>query len=95
MDRSLNNLLYLILAFKNCVKNKRRTLLTSCGISFGVCAILLFGGFMGNLFDQLRELTIHSGLGHIQIVKTGYRERGSLDPQGYSIDNPKIGRAHV
>ena len=58
---------FLLLAFRNVFRNRRRTALTLLIVSGGVTALLLAGGFFAMLFDGLRESTIQNGLGHLQV----------------------------
>ena len=57
-------------------------------VAFGVAMLILSGGFVEDTFIQLRESTIHSQLGHIQIYKAGYFEQGTRNPNRYLIKNP-------
>ena len=45
---------------------------------------------MEDMFVQLRESTIHSQVGHIQVYKTGYYSQGRRDPYHYLIQNPDL-----
>ncbi|MDA3971241.1 MAG: ABC transporter permease [Desulfobulbaceae bacterium] len=60
------------LAFRNLLRYKRRTLLTSMLITLGVVAVLLFlavsGSFKAMMIGQITD----SMLGHIQVHKKGY-----------------------
>lgn len=77
------------LAFRNIFRNRLRTFLTLAAISSGVAAIIVSGGFVEDVFVQLRESTIHSRLGHIQIVRSGYLDYGRRDPMRYLIETPE------
>jgi len=46
---------------------------------------VLAGGFFEWLLWHLRESTIESRLGHIQIVKRGFQENGTADPFAYLL----------
>src|SRR5213082_924800 len=70
--------LYLKLALRNVFRNRRRTLIT-------VAAIIVFGGFVNAIYWGVRESTIRSQLGHIQLYRTGYSEKGNLAPYDYLI----------
>lgn len=78
------------LAFRNLFRHKVRTRLTLAAIAFGVTVIILSGGFVEDMFVQLRESTIHSQVGHIQVYKTGYYSQGRRDPYHYLIQNPDL-----
>ncbi|ABI58906.1 ABC transporter permease [Nitrosomonas eutropha] len=69
-----------ILAFRNVVRHKRRTGLAIGAAAFGITALLLASGFIEWIFQDFRETTIHSQLGHLQIVKPGYFKSGKADP---------------
>lgn len=77
------------LAFRNIFRNRSRTALTLAAIVTGVAAIILSGGFVEDAFVQLRESTIHSRLGHMQVFRTGYLEYGQRDPSRYLIGEPE------
>ena len=54
-------------------------------MTFGTVALILAGGFIEWLTWGMREGTIRSGLGHIQIVRSGFLDRGSSDPFAYLL----------
>ena len=55
------------LAWRNLVRQKRRTLLMGSVVAFGFAAFALAGGFIAQSFDGLKEGTIRS-IGHLQVV---------------------------
>jgi putative ABC transport system permease protein len=73
------------LATRNLRRNKQRTLVATLTVAFGIVAFLLAGGFIAWVFEQMREATIHSQLGHIQIVRPGYFEKGIADPYAFLL----------
>lgn len=73
------------LAFRNVVRQRRRSFLALAAVSFGVIALLLAGGFIQWVFWAMREDTVRSRLGHIQISRPGYQEAGSADPFRYLL----------
>jgi len=77
--------LYLKLALRNVFRNRRRTLITVAAMGFGAAAIIVFGGFVNAIYWGVRESTIRSQLGHIQLYRTGYSEKGNLAPYDYLI----------
>ncbi len=77
------------LAFRNIFRNRSRTALTLAAIITGVTAIIVSGGFVEDTFIQLRESTIHSRIGHLQIFRRGYLEYGQRDPSRYLISHPE------
>ena len=75
------------LALRNVFRQRVRTALTLAAISLGVVGLILTGGFVEDVLVQLREATIHSQLGHIQIHSAGYSTLGRRDPYRYMIDD--------
>ena len=73
------------LAARNLRRNTRRTLVATLTVAFGIVAYMLAGGFIAWIFEQMREGTIHSQLGHIQIVRPGYFEKGIADPYAFLL----------
>lgn len=76
------------LAFRNLFRQTGRTLMTLTVVAFGVIGIILSGGFVQDIYVQLRDATIHSRLGHIQIYEEGYYRYGRRDPGQYLIESP-------
>ena len=64
-----------------------RTALTLAAIALGVASLILSGGYVEDLLLQLREATIHSRLGHLQIYKAGQFASGGQRPFDYLIDD--------
>ncbi|MCB1957112.1 MAG: ABC transporter permease [Rhodocyclaceae bacterium] len=54
-------------------------------IAGGVVALMLANGFVQWIFHDMRESTIHSRLGHIQITRPGYLREGLGDPYAYLL----------
>lgn len=73
------------LAIRNLRRNTQRTLVAVCTVAFGIVAFLLAGGFIEFIFQDLRETTIHSQLGHVQIVRPGYFDKGIADPYAFLL----------
>jgi putative ABC transport system permease protein len=76
------------LALRNVFRHRGRSALTLGIIVAGVVAIVVSGGFIQDVFIQLRESTIHSQLGHLQIYKAGYSRFGTQSPSKYLIEDP-------
>ena len=77
------------LALRNIFRNKRRTGITFMAIISGVVSLIIFGGFIEYTFWGLRELTIKTQLGHIQVYQEGYWEKGIAEPSKYLIKDPE------
>jgi putative ABC transport system permease protein len=78
------------ISWRNIVRHGRRTTVGALAVAFGTVALILAGGFIEWIYLAMREDTIHAGLGHLQIVKAGYLERGTADPFNYllPLDSP-------
>ncbi len=74
------------LAWRNLVRNLRRSVFGIATIAFGVVGLAVAAGFIQDVFDQLGEATISAQLGHVQIAKRGFREGGTASPQDFLID---------
>jgi putative ABC transport system permease protein len=66
---------FLLLAFRNVFRNKRRTFMTLLVVAGGMAGLLLVGGFFSFMFWGLRESTIRNGLGHLQIFNAEHFRR--------------------
>lgn len=82
----------LFLAFRNLTRHKRRSTVSISTVAFGIVALLLASGFIEWIFQDFRETTIHSQLGHLQIVRPGYFEAGKADPYAFLLPDslPKL-----
>jgi putative ABC transport system permease protein len=78
---------FLLLAFRNVFRNRRRTIMTLFMVSGGVAGLLLAGGYFAHMIDGLREDTIRNGLGHIQIFTTEHFRRDEVHVLDTGIDN--------
>ncbi|MCB1744050.1 MAG: FtsX-like permease family protein, partial [Gammaproteobacteria bacterium] len=89
------------LAVRNLLRHRRRSALGLSAVAFGVIALLLASGFIEWMYWENRESTIRARLGHIQIVKSDFFEKGFSDPFSYLLppDTPELQRvlesAHV
>lgn len=73
------------LALRNVVRQRRRSAIAIGAVAFGITALILASGFIEWIFLDFRETTIHSQLGHLQIVKPGYHDAGKADPYAYLL----------
>ena len=62
-------------AFKNILRNPRRSVVTLLTVAMGTFALFLFDGFNNGIMNQYRENTIHSRYGHGQLNTEGYRDQ--------------------
>ena len=77
------------LALRNVLRHRLRTGLTLAAIGSGVAGLVLSGGFVEDSLLQLREATIHSQLGHVQIHRADTRRDGSQAQPKSMIDDPQ------
>jgi putative ABC transport system permease protein len=78
------------LAVRNIFRQKARTALTLAAIALGVASLVLTGGFVADMLLQLREATIRSQLGHLQVYKEGRFASGGHHPFDFLIDNARV-----
>lgn len=72
------------LAFRNLLRNRRRSIATLLAMVVGAHAVLLFGGYSRNITYGLQTDYVKYG-GHLQIQRKGYFRFGSGNPTGYSL----------
>ena len=75
----------LLVALRNILRQWRRSAMGLIAVACGVIAFLLAAGFTEWMQWALRESTIRSGLGHVQVVRTGYRDGGRANPFKYLL----------
>ena len=78
------------LALRNIFRQRGRTALTLGAIAIGVASLVLSGGFIEDILVQLREATIHSQLGHLQVHRRGYFASGGQQPYEFLIEEPQV-----
>lgn len=79
------------IAFRNILKNRRRSLVTILAIAIGFAAVGLFRGYAADTYDGLRVSAIRGeGLGHLTIYKKGWLEYGNIDPDSYMLTKEEI-----
>jgi putative ABC transport system permease protein len=79
------DLLEFRLARRNLLRQPRRTAIALSSILFGVLALLLSCGFIEWIFWAMRDATIHSRLGHIQIATAGFFSGSNDDPSSFIL----------
>jgi putative ABC transport system permease protein len=78
---------FLLLAFRNVFRNRRRTVMTLLMVGGGVAALLLAGGYFRFMSQGLRESTIRNGLGHLQIFTAEHFKRDEVHVLDTGISN--------
>jgi ABC-type lipoprotein release transport system permease subunit len=64
------------IAWRNLWRNRRRTIITLVAVAGGLTGMLTMLSMMSGMGDRLLEGLLGSYLGHVQIHREGYRERG-------------------
>ncbi len=72
------------IAFRNVLRNGRRSLMTASAVAVGAAALILFGEYYGMVKVGMETGLIQSS-GHMSVFKKGYSEFGSGRPLDYSI----------
>ena len=75
----------LVIAWRNVSRHARRSLFAGAAVTFGVIAIILAAGFIEWIYWAMREGTIRSGLGHLQVMPSGAKARGMSDPYAFVL----------
>lgn len=75
------------IALRNTFRNRRRSLLAMAMIAGGVTAIVLFEGFAHNMVEGLRETTIKTQTGHLQIASKHYWNKTGTSPKDNLISH--------
>jgi putative ABC transport system permease protein len=72
-------------AWRNVVRQRRRSAVAITAVASGVIALILASGFNEFMFWAFRESTIRSQIGHIQIARPGFHQSGQADPAAYAL----------
>jgi putative ABC transport system permease protein len=80
------------MAWRNLLRQKRRTLITLSALIVGMCGVVVFQGYITSLMKSFRDSTIRSGIGHLQIAKSAaYYEDGEFNPYAFAMrDAPTL-----
>jgi len=73
------------IAFRNLLRNKRRTILISISISGAIIGLTWMSGWMVGMIHEMNQMVIKGGLAHVQISDKKYRDDPSLQ---YHIQMP-------
>jgi putative ABC transport system permease protein len=85
----------LTLAARNLFRHRVRTAMSLAAVAVGVAAVILSGGFVHDIYVQLREAIIHSQSGHVQLAKAGFFSTGSRSPEKHVIAEPDLEKARI
>jgi putative ABC transport system permease protein len=73
------------IAFRNLLRNLRRSMMTGSAVAAGTLAMLLFGGFASYIFAGLETNNVQR-IGHLTVFRDGYFLLGAGNPAAYGID---------
>ena len=73
------------LAFRNILRNKRRTIATVSAVMISCAGLLLFAGYVTWAHRGAESHTV-TQVGHIQLSRKGYYARGAGNPSAFAID---------
>lgn len=83
------------LAFRNLWRHRVRSVVALGAIAFSTITLVVAAGFIEWIFVDLRKATIESGLGHLQIMRHDYLDKGVADPFAYLLADDSPERAKV
>jgi len=73
------------IAWRNIVRNRRRSLMTASAVAAGALAMLLFLGYTTYIFLGMETGNVQR-LGHLRVLRAGYFLYGAGNPAAYGID---------
>lgn len=79
-----------VIAFRNLFRNKRRTILTSSLIAFGVVLVIVFGGLAISFKSQMVGILTNTAMGDLQIHSKGYVESIDNLPLNLTLSGQKL-----
>lgn len=77
---------FLVIAWRNVLRNRRRSLITISAISFGLGAMIFLWGYIDGAHEQMKENFTGLLIGHLQIHAGGFEKNMSINRQ---IREPK------
>jgi len=84
-----------VLAGRNVLRQKRRTLTSLSALVVGLTGLVVFQGYLAQTIVGFRDQTVLSGIGHLQVSSSaGYFTDGEFSPYAYGIaDQAEVQRA--
>lgn len=85
-------MLFLRLAWRNIFRNRARTTVALLAIAFGCAALIVNGGIIFNIFEELREDAIRGRHAHLQVYRSGFTENHLREPGKHLIPGEEAER---
>ena len=85
----------LLIAARNLTRNRRRALAALLTVAIGVTSLVIADGFIQWIFWAMREGTIQSQLGHIQVTRPGYLVAGVANPHAFLLPENSPQRSKI
>lgn len=80
-------------AFRNLLRNRRRSIYTILAVAVGYAGINLFGGFTEYIFTNFRESFVYiEGNGHLAVFKSRSSVHDATDPLKNLLDGQELAR---
>jgi putative ABC transport system permease protein len=73
------------LAWRNALRHRRRTAFSVLSVACGIVALVFAAGFIEWILWALREATIQSRLGHVQVSRPSYFQSGTARPMDFLL----------
>jgi putative ABC transport system permease protein len=78
-------MIWLKLAWRNSLRNRRRFVITAASVAVGTIALLMATGYMRAVFEGVKEGTIRGGVGHLQVADLGEFEHHAEIPLQFGL----------
>lgn len=86
----------IVIALRNIVKNRRRSMLTILSVTVGFVALSLFEGYFTYIYQTLEDqAVIGERLAHVTFVKKDFYVKGTQDPRRYAFEPDDLKRAEA
>lgn len=77
------------MAFRNTLRNKRRTMLAVTSVIIALITVVFLKGFMGGFLASMVKNTTRQETGHIRITTVEFREKEKFMPVTENINDPE------
>lgn len=85
----------LLIALRNILKNRRRSIVTVATIAIGFTALSIFEGYFNYVYRALeQEAIMGERIGHLTLTKKDYFEKGSTEPAEFSFNEAEVRRIY-